>query len=252
MRKLLGLSRFVVMMSWVLFMWGCCMTLWPFLRGDEVRCRRWKRWWFQRWGRGACRIMNLRIEIEGDIPAHPGYIVCNHLGYMDIFVLTAAVSPVFVAMEDISRWPLLGWISKTMFTIFIDRTSKTRAGEVLPAMQHAIAMGEQVLLFPEGGVSRGIAVDPFKSPLIEPAAKEGKPVIHLSLHYETAPGAPPASTLAGWWRPEPVLGHYLRFLSYGGTTCRVHVGVLEPGDRDRKELARVLHERVSEHFAGQP
>jgi 1-acyl-sn-glycerol-3-phosphate acyltransferase len=251
-RFLRAAIRFPMIMAWVFLMWGMRLTLMPLLQRDEALDRRWKKWWYQRWAKGVCRIMGLRVEVRGALPAEPGYIVCNHLGYTDVFALSAAFGCVFVAMEDISRWPLLGPIAKTLYTVFVDRTDKTRAAEVLPLMRRAIEMGDWVLIFPEGGVSRSIAVDPFKSPLIEPAVQLGRPVAHAALHYETAPGSPPASTIVGWWRPEPVLHHFLRLLSYPGVTCTITVGVIDPAGMDRKQLAKALHEAVSSNFIPHP
>lgn len=251
-RTLRASIRLPLIMGWVFFMWGMRMTLRPWLKHNERRDRRWKKWWFQNWARGTCRLMGIRVVVRGELPDEPGYIVCNHLGYTDICVLTATTGSVFVAMEDIAGWAGLGTIAKTLYTIFVDRTDKTRAAEVLPAMRHAIEMGDRVLLFPEGGVSRGLAVDPFKSPLIEPAALLGKPVVHATLHYETLPGCPPASAIVGWWRPEPVGFHFWRLLSYPGVTCTVTLGVLDPAGMDRKQLALALHEAVAAPFEPHP
>src|ERR1051326_9191745 len=64
---------------------------------------------------GALRVITLmggRIEIVGSPPRGPCLFVSNHLGYLDVILLTALLDPVCVAKHDIAGWPVLRHLCK--------------------------------------------------------------------------------------------------------------------------------------------
>lgn len=252
LRTLAAVIRLMLILLCTFACEGARLTFYPWAARDEVRDRRWRRWWFRLWARLVCRIAGIRVVAHGPAPEPPCMVVANHLGYFDILVLTQQTGFVFVAMSDIAGWALLGPIAKTLYVVFVDRKDKSKAGDALPAIRRTFEQQDGLVIFPEGGVTRGLDVDPFRSPLVEPALALGRPVVCASIHYDTAPGAPPASAIIGWWRPEPITEHFLRALKYPGTTATIHYATVDPAGMDRKELASTLHATVKSTFLPHP
>src|SRR5262249_5482672 len=61
--------------------------------------------WLQHICRRALRVFHLHRRIAGPIPSR-GLLVCNHLSYLDILVLSATTPCVFVAKCEVKCWPV--------------------------------------------------------------------------------------------------------------------------------------------------
>ena len=131
----------------------------------------WRQLIFRTWGRWFVRIAGMEVEVIGEKPKPPFFLVSNHLGYADIPVLRAVIESVFVAKKDIEGWFLAGKIVRDMGMIFINRENRRdipRAGaEILDTLRD----GEGVIVFPEGTSTNGEKVLPFNSSFFEFAAK---------------------------------------------------------------------------------
>src|SRR5690348_10332384 len=64
------------------------------------------------------RSMGIRCEVEGEVPRH-GLVVANHLSYLDIVVLSAAMPCFFVAKREIEGWPYFGKAAQAGGTLFL-------------------------------------------------------------------------------------------------------------------------------------
>src|SRR4029450_1567835 len=61
--------------------------------------------WLRRWSCFACRVVGIRVTTRGSMP-RSGLLVCNHLSYLDVIVLSSIWPCVFVAKRDVAAWPL--------------------------------------------------------------------------------------------------------------------------------------------------
>lgn len=252
MRRIVAAIRFMFFFGWVFLCEAIRLCFMPLAWWDKPRDRRWKRWWLQRWARGACRIAGIRVVAEGSPPQAPGLLFANHLSYLDILVMAQQTGYIFVAMSELAKWPMIGPICTSLDVIFMDRKDKSKAGEVLPKIMQALEQGDGVVIFPEGKITRGRDVAPFHSPVVEPARLWGKPVHCAAIHYASAPGAPPASSILQWWRPEPPHPHFLRMLQYPGATVTVRYATVDVSGLDRKQLALAMHDAVKQNFQPHP
>src|SRR5206468_11755861 len=73
--------------------------------------------WLHRWSRFACRVLGIRVTTRGSMPPS-GLLVCNHLSYLDIVVLSSVQPCAFVAKRDVATWPLFGSLARAAGTIF--------------------------------------------------------------------------------------------------------------------------------------
>ncbi len=136
------------------------------------------------WARVNCRILGLRVSLKGHYNnSLCGFIVSNHISYLDIIAVGSIRPLVFVSKHEVKDWPLLGWLARMGATIFIDRSSKKAALAVLNKMEAVINQKISIVLFPEGTTSDGYVLKEFKSPLFDLPAKARIPVIPVSLRY---------------------------------------------------------------------
>jgi 1-acyl-sn-glycerol-3-phosphate acyltransferase len=233
----------VTLACWIAVLLGLVATLpWRAAR------RRVQRAVFRFWSRTLCRLVGARIALRGEAPEPPCLLVTNHLSYIDVLVLATALPARFVAKAEIRRWPLVGIISRSVDTLYVDRGSRLDAARVGREMAEGLARGDAIVLFPEGTSTHGHSVTPFKPPLLAPAAAAALPVHYGALRYATPAAEPPAHLTVCWWDDMPFAGHFWRMIQMSGFEAEIAFGPEPVADPDRKTLARVLHQRVTEIF----
>src|SRR5262245_34159710 len=120
-----------------------------------------------RYHRMLCAILGIRVhEVGRRTHEHPLLIVANHCSWLDISVVTAVAPVVFVAKQEVARWPLIGLLAKLQRTVFVDRTRRQKTRDVNAEIAQRLAEGDPVVLFGEGTSSDGNRVLPFRSALI--------------------------------------------------------------------------------------
>jgi 1-acyl-sn-glycerol-3-phosphate acyltransferase len=211
----------------------------PFLaQADRLHARA---TWLRRWSRFACRVVGIRVMIRGSIP-RCGLLVCNHLSYLDVVVLSSIRPCVFVAKRDVATWPLFGWLARAAGTIFVDRQRRLASADVVDLVRDAITGGSLTVLFPEGTSSDGSTVLPFKSALLESAVQLRCPVAAAAIEYSLDDGS--VADEVCYWRDMTLLPHLLNlfFKREIRSTCSFSVPRIRVGDR--KQIARELREEI--------
>jgi 1-acyl-sn-glycerol-3-phosphate acyltransferase len=203
---------------------------------------------FGLWSRGICRLLRVRLRIEGEVPSSPFLLVSNHLGYLDIPVFGAVAPSRFVAKQEVRKWPGVGLLARAGGTIFVDRQSRRDAVRVTDALARAIAAGESVIIFAEATSSPGERVLPFRPALLEWAAQAGFPVHYASLHYRTPPGGPPAHEAVCWWGDMTFTGHLPTLVRLPWIEATVRFGSFPVQEGERRRLAARLHQAVADQF----
>lgn len=193
---------------------------------------------------GVCRLclwaMGLRWRRIGQPMRGPGPAVANHSGWLDIFVLNAAMPVFFVSKEEVRGWPGINILTAVTDTHFIARDPR-RAAEQAADFAARTRAGHRLLFFPEGTSSDGLRVLPFKPTLfqafLDPALPEGLAVQPVSAHYQAPAGADPR--FYGWWSEMELGPHLLAVLAQkpqGRVTVVLHPPIPVAGET-RKTLA---------------
>ncbi len=209
-------------------------------------------WWrnriVSRWARGMAWIVNMRVTVRGSRPEPPFFLVSNHVSYCDIVLLLGQVHGVFVAKKELNEWPVIGYLTRLVGTIFVDRNSRRDAKRVLETIDQRVASGDGVIVFPEGTSSSGDDVHPMRTALFEWAAQTGKPVGIASIHYTTRPGMPSAREAVCWWGDMSFVPHVLQLCQMPGFDATLHFGDEPVTGNDRGLLAAQAREAVAHNF----
>jgi 1-acyl-sn-glycerol-3-phosphate acyltransferase len=240
--------RFPLVLLWTAAIWSVRLAFWPIGWWSEALDRRGRRWIMRVWGEGFRRIVGMALEVHGPLPKPPYYLVANHLGYLDIFTLATVLGCTFVARGDLAHWPIIGWVSRSLHVLFINREQRQDAVRVNTLIAHTLAERDGLVVFAESRISCGLAVEPFKSALIQPAIDNGLPVHYVTINYSTPNNTPRPSDVVGWWRPEGFFFHVRRLLRYPGFKVTLHFGDEPIAGADRKTLAAALHEAVKAKY----
>ncbi len=209
-------------------------------------------WWRNRvvgrWARGMAWIVNMRVTVRGARPKPPFFLVSNHVSYCDIVLLLGQVDGVFVAKKELNDWPAIGYLTRLVGTIFVDRNNRRDAKRVLQAIDQRVTSGDGVIVFPEGTSSSGDDVYPMRTALFEWAAQTGKPVDIATIHYTTRPGMPAAREAVCWWGDMSFIPHVLQLCQMPGFAATLHFGDEPVTGNDRGRLAVQAREAVARHF----
>lgn len=191
------------------------------------------------WGRFICRLVGVRVRVEGLENLTPGrtYIfAANHASQFDIFTFQGYFPYDFrwIAKKELFRIPVFGPAMRLSGFIPIDRSRGRQAIKSLAEAARRIAAGTSVLIFPEGTRSKNGILQQFKTGAILIAIRSGVEIVPIGF-IGTYDILPKGKLLA---RSGDVL---IRI----GTP--IPTSDYTPGQK--QELARRLHDRVAELLA---
>ncbi len=190
----------------------------------------------------------MQVEVIGEPPTAPFFLVSNHLSYTDIPALRSVATGIFVAKKEIDEWPVAGRIVRDMGVIFIDRTNRRDIPKAGETIIQRLSLGEGVIVFPEGTSTKGEDVLPFNSSFLEFAARSDVPVSYASISYRTDSGDPTASEIVCWWDDISFAAHMFRLFTIDRYTAVITFGDAPLLNTDRKQLAAELRDEVRRRF----
>jgi len=220
---------------------GCVATSWLSHFFRRAQTRHGQADWLSAWAREVVALLGLRVVVRGVVPKS-GLIVSNHLGYLDITVLSAVARCVFVSKREVADYPIFGPSARWCGTIFVDRSRRADVAEVAAAMREVLNDGVPVVLFPEGTSSGGAQVLPFKPALFAPVVELGCPVVACAIDYALPGGSVPDEVC--YWGDDQILAHVFKLFGKVGLVARISFGDPQPRQGDRKDIARELHAEV--------
>jgi 1-acyl-sn-glycerol-3-phosphate acyltransferase len=244
-RVALRLAAYVLASATFYLLWVAGKGLLSLFRLSK---RRWRKFVLRGWARSIAWIIGMRIDVQGEAPQPPFFLVSNHLSYIDIIAYAAVLDCVFISRHDIVDWPGMGRLAQSIGTIFIDRQHFHDIPRVVALIDRTLAEGYGVILFPEGTSTKGDTVLPFKPSLLEPAARAGYPVSFSSISYHTRPGEAPAHMAVCWWGDMTFTPHLLELLKLSRFEALITFGSHAIQADDRKLLAKSLWHAVNEQF----
>jgi 1-acyl-sn-glycerol-3-phosphate acyltransferase len=246
--QLRAITRALALCLVTAFFYLLWVSIMPLLLVSEKACYWWRSFNFRTWARLTNTLLGMRVEARGTPPQAPFFLVSNHLSYMDIVAFASRLDCVFIAKSEVANWPVLGFLCRSMGTIFVDRNSRLDVLRVNRLIEKALRSGKGILLFPEGTSTPGAEVLPFHSALLEPAVRRGCPVSFATVSYRTPVGQAPSHQSVCWWGKMPFLPHFYRLLQLKSVETTVVFGSHSIRADDRKLLARRLWQAVKDEF----
>lgn len=191
--------------------------------------------------RGYCRLvlrcLGVRITLSGGpIRNLQGVLVVSgHVSWVDVFVIGAVLPGSFVARADLIDWPVLGWVTRLMKVIPIERASLRRLPEVVATVAARLREGHTVVAFPEATTWCGLGYGRFRPAMFQGAVDAGRPVQPLRLTYHHRDGAP--STVPAFIGDDSLLNSIGRVITARLTVAHVQVTSLQLPGESRRDLA---------------
>ena len=199
--------------------------------------------WLSRSSRRHLKIFGYSASVSGDIPK-AGLLISNHLSYLDVLAISAVTPAVFVSKAEVRKWPLFGWFAAISGTVFVDRQRRTQVGEVNREIEEALAAGALVVVFPEGTSTNGETILPFRTSLLEPAARGSHEISVGWLRYELEDGDGDARQEVCYWGDHSFFPHVLHLLGKKSIRATIRFAKFQRTTDDRKVLAGELRDAV--------
>ncbi|MDP3125114.1 MAG: lysophospholipid acyltransferase family protein [Thiobacillus sp.] len=141
------------------------------------------------WARQLLRVLGIRLQ-AGPPPALPNgaLLVCNHVSWLDIYLIYAARRVHFVSKAEVRAWPVAGWLAHKTGTLFIERGRRADTKRINAEMRLLLQSGAWVAVFPEGTTSDGRGLRRFLPSLLQPAVELNCPIVPAALRYRTLAG----------------------------------------------------------------
>lgn len=229
----------------------------------------------RRWSRAVLRTFGVRTRITGN-PGADGVtsagegpavgrsggelVVANHISWLDIPLVAAALPARMLGKSEIRQWPLLGTLATRGGTLFIDRESLRALPASVGAVADALRAGDRVVAFPEGSTRCGGGPPgAFRHAVFQAAVDAGATVRPARISYRVEPvpagacGRLPARAVA-FVGDDPLHASLWRVVRAAGVTAEVTLLPPLAADRarDRRTLARLAQTAVASDSANLP
>ena len=254
MRYVLAPLRAALLVPHILLGLGIAFVAFPLSRKQATR-NRINHWW-SRW---VLRLCGARLRVSGQplseelastgmTPGRSGrLLLSNHISWIDIFAINAAMPCRFVAKAEIVRWPIIGSMVAHSGTLFIERGRRRAVATINEAVQGHLRAGESIGVFPEGTTTRGDRLLPFHSNLLAPALEADCPVWPVGMRYRERGKFSDAAAFVGEMGLVTSLAKVLV-----ADDLEIEVAFLPALDaaahENRHTLARAAHAALSAHF----
>ncbi|MFE9852722.1 lysophospholipid acyltransferase family protein [Streptomyces sp. NPDC005576] len=216
----------------------------------------------RRWSRGVLTTFGVRARVTGDPDARGGgeLVVANHISWLDVPLLAAALPSRMLGKSEIRQWPLLGTLAARGGTLFIDRESLRALPASVGALADALRTGDRVVAFPEGSTRCGGGPSgTFRNAVFQAALDAGATVrpARISYHLAGADGRDRARSPAravAFVGDDPLHTSLWRVVRAAGMTAEVTLLPPLRADEagDRRTLARLAQTAVASDTANLP
>ena len=188
-------------------------------------------------------ICGARVTLVGTPLRREVFFISNHVSWIDILVLAGASGTAFVAKQELSEVPVIGWLCRLNRTVFVKRENRMGVAEQINALREALADNWSVTVFPEGTTTDNRSLLPFKTSMLsvlEPPPP-GVLVQPVMLDY----GA--AGEEIGWIGEESGVNNARRLLARKGRfPVRIHF--LDPFSPEEHRGRKAIGSRAREEI----
>ena len=187
------------------------------------------------------------------------YVICNHLGYLDILVVLRFIPSLFITSFETKSIFFLGSLATFGGSLFVNRLHPHHMIKDLEKTRQILKKGYNVTLFPEATSYNGEKLLPFKASLLKAIEKSDVFFLPLCINYCSLGGKPfqlKNRDAVCWYGDMSFLPSIFRLFSL--SRVEVDLKILEPispfqeqgGEvyQDRKAMAEKLYKSIEQHF----
>ena len=235
LRRTLRISLLLLHLVWGVALAGLLFPLLGATRRDRL---------IMAWARQLLRVLGVRARLAA-APDLPGgaLLVCNHVSWLDVYLIYAAQRVHFVSKAEVRAWPVAGWLAHKTGTLFIERGRRADTARINAEMRTLMAGGAWVAVFPEGTTSDGRGLRRFLPSLLQPAVELNCPIVPAALRYRTLDGgycsAPAYIDEMSMWQS------LMNIVSEPGIDAELQFGEHIPPDGHRRDLATQAEQSVA-------
>ncbi len=181
------------------------------------------------------------------------FMVCNHMSYFDIVVLSSLQPAVFVTSVEMEKTFFLGDMAKWGGSFFVDRVNRRKMKEEVKALENLLNQNFNVFIFPEGTSTNGMHILPFKKSLFRVPYQAGLPILPICLKYRSIDGETFSQENCDrvcWYDDMTFAPHYLQLMGMKEMVVDVHyLNPLEPKDfESHGDLTEAARKQITETY----
>jgi 1-acyl-sn-glycerol-3-phosphate acyltransferase len=179
--KLLILCRgFIIFGGMILWMLGYAISI-PILGHSDDRAFRLRRSWLKNI---AIPTLNIHVTTYGSLPDQGNYLfVSNHRSFSDPVVLCCYLDAFVVAKAEVAKYPIINRGAELTGVLYVKREEKSSRSEVREQMVETLNRGKNILVYPEGTVSKLQNILPYREGSFHMAAEHNFSVVPIAIEY---------------------------------------------------------------------
>lgn len=183
-------------------------------------------------------------------------IVCNHMSYLDILILSSVIPTSFITSKELQETPILGQICSLGGCLFIERRNKSNLLNEIKDIANNLDQGLNVLLFPEAKSTNGDIIIPFKRALYHSTINSNHPILPITLNYIKINEMPLNDSnrdLICWYDEMNFLNHLWKLCAQSNLEVQLilHDSILPIHfDYCSKKVRDHTYDLISQHYIG--
>jgi len=207
--------------------------------------------WSRRWA-------NVKLEVIN--PPKPGrnyLLACNHIGFLDIFIIASQRPTLFITSQDLRETPGLGQMAEIGGCLFVNRRNRSRIQEEIQSIRQTLQEGHDVVLFPEAMATPGDKIYPFKKSLMTAVAGTDVPILPVVINYRRIDGQPMSDrfrSAISWHGDQSLLAVAIQ--TFALTKIEASLEYLQPvlcqNENERREVAAQVQAQVEAKYVPIP
>jgi 1-acyl-sn-glycerol-3-phosphate acyltransferase len=235
LRRAIRISMLMLHVAWGMTLAGLAFSLLSPARRDRL---------IMAWARRMLWILGVQAHVA-TAPSLPGgaLLVCNHVSWLDIYLIYAAQRVHFVSKSEVRAWPVAGWLAHKTGTLFLERGRRADTARVNAEMRTLMESGAWVAVFPEGTTSDGRGLRRFLPSLLQPAVELNCPIVPAALRYRTLDGE--YSATPAYIDEMSLWQSLMKIVSEPGLIAELHFGEPIQPNGHRRELAAQAENAVA-------
>lgn len=183
-------------------------------------------YWCRAWVHALGVELFLHQRNKKDLPKQ-FLLVANHPSAFEDIGIPALFNVHSLAKIEVKSWWIVGRISAAAGTLFVQRESKTSRANASQQIAQRLKMGENVALYPEGGVKGKRLHSDFRYGVFDISLKTNIPILPVYLHYESLDDF--------YWGNEHLMQKIIHFMFTKNNRVNYYVyDAFDPNDFDDK------------------